>query len=35
MPTNPSWVLQSYPVGMPTTENWTLENRVTPQAKSG
>lgn len=35
MATNPSWVLQSYPTGMPAPENWTLEDRSIPQAKAG
>lgn len=35
MATNPSWILHSYPSGMPTEENWVLEDRPLPQAADG
>lgn len=35
MVTNPSWILRSYPSGMPTEENWVLEDRPLPQAADG
>ena len=35
MATNPSWVLHSYPSGMPAPDNWTLEDWSIPQAKTG
>ena len=35
MATNPSWVLHSYPAGMPAPDNWRLEDRSIPQAKTG
>lgn len=35
MAKNPSWVLQSYPSGMPTVDNWTLEDRPAPEAAKG
>jgi NADPH-dependent curcumin reductase CurA len=35
MATNPSWILRSHPSGMPTEENWVLEDRPLPQAADG
>lgn len=35
MATNPSWALNSYPTGMPTPENWKLEDRSIPAPKGG
>jgi hypothetical protein len=35
MNTNPSWVLQSFPAGMPEVTNWSLEQRPVPQAAMG
>ena len=35
MAKNPSWVLRSYPSGMPTVDNWTLEDRPVPEAAKG
>jgi len=35
MATNPSWVLNSYPTGMPTPDNWTVEDRRLPVARAG
>lgn len=35
MPTNPSWVLRSYPFAMPSVENWSLEDRPVPEAADG
>ncbi|RWM49516.1 MAG: NADP-dependent oxidoreductase, partial [Mesorhizobium sp.] len=32
---NPSWVLRSYPSGMPTVGNWMLEDRPIPEATKG
>lgn len=35
MAKNPSWVLQSYPTGMPDLANWRLDDRPIPQATLG
>lgn len=35
MTTNPSWILRSYPSGMPAPDNWILEDRPVPQAADG
>lgn len=35
MTTNPSWVLKSYPEGMPGIDNWELEDRPIPEAAEG
>ncbi|MBM3092441.1 zinc-binding dehydrogenase [Ensifer sp. T173] len=35
MATNPSWILRSYPSGMPRAENWILEDRPIPSAAGG
>ena len=35
MAKNPSWVLRSYPLGMPTVDNWRLEYRPIPEAAKG
>lgn len=35
MARNPSWILQSYPPGMPSVDNWKLEDRSVPQAAEG
>lgn len=35
MAKNPSWILQSYPPGMPTVDNWRLEDRPFPEAAKG
>ena len=35
MSTNPSWILQSYPSGMPAEDNWILEDRPLPQPADG
>lgn len=32
---NPSWILKSYPSGMPTVDNWILEDRPVPKVKDG
>jgi NADPH-dependent curcumin reductase CurA len=35
MATNPSWMLRSHPSGMPTEENWVLEDRPLPNVAEG
>ena len=35
MATNPSWVLNSFPMGMPSPDNWTLEDRRIPEPADG
>ena len=35
MSRNPTWVLKSYPSGMPAVDNFTLEDRAVPQAAPG
>ncbi|TGU46748.1 MAG: NADP-dependent oxidoreductase [Mesorhizobium sp.] len=35
MAKNPSWVLRSYPVGMPTLDSWALEDRPVPEPANG
>lgn len=35
MTRNPSWVLKSYPPGMPAVDNWILEDRPIPEASDG
>jgi hypothetical protein len=35
MAKNPSWILKSYPTGMPTADNWELEDRPNPTPKDG
>ena len=35
MSKNPSWILKSYPPGMPTVDDWTLEDRPIPEATLG
>lgn len=35
MKTNPSWLLRSFPVGMPSAEDFVLEDRPVPAARPG
>lgn len=35
MPKNPSWFLKSYPAGMPTADNWVMEDRPVPMPVNG
>ena len=35
MTKNPSWLLKSYPTGMPSPENWQLEELSIPVAGKG
>ena len=35
MATNPSWILRSHPSGMPTEENWVLDELPLPQQAEG
>jgi len=35
MAINPSWILRSYPSGMPSDDNWVLEDRPLPQPVGG